>query len=79
MRRTTANAEVCRKPQVLLKSDVKGELAQYDEERGARFEVRGSRFELSASTIELPDSTCGVSFMVKLLRAYGGCLGANRR
>ena len=22
---------------------------------------------------------CWVSFMVKLLRAYGGCLGANRR
>ena len=24
-------------------------------------------------------ATCWVSFMVKLLRAYGGCLGANRR
>jgi hypothetical protein len=23
--------------------------------------------------------TCWVSFMVKLLRAYGGCLGTNRR
>src|SRR4029077_11051319 len=25
------------------------------------------------------NGTCWVSFMVKLLRAYGGCLGANRR
>jgi hypothetical protein len=24
-------------------------------------------------------ATCRVSFMVKLLRAYGGCLGARRR
>ena len=25
------------------------------------------------------EAACAVSFMVKLLRAYGGCLGANRR
>ena len=28
---------------------------------------------------EREDAACAVSFMVKLLRAYGGCLGANRR
>ena len=33
------------------------------------------------TSVRLPDkrSTSWVSFMIKLLRAYGGCLGARRR
>jgi hypothetical protein len=38
-----------------------------------------ARFKLRKQSESLSMTTNWVSFMIKLLRAYGGCLGARRR
>ena len=77
---------VVRNLQILLEQSKlwKGELAQLPSgpvrrrsfRRGA---ARGAHLSECRMAWQSMDVTAWVSFMVKLLRAYGGCLGARRR
>jgi hypothetical protein len=56
-----------RKPQIFA------QVAQVERRTQSSFDAPGMARAVRGA------ATCWVSFMVKLLRAYGGCLGANRR